>query len=139
MAMKGREVRNMVLKKIIRLLWLGKIDATIEYFRGIDCNMVRKVDEIELLIGYFERNRNNIPCYALRKILGLRVSSNRGEKANDLVVAQRQKHNGMSWSESGSLGLANIRALFLNKENENWVTLRELRFKMISLSVKKCA
>ena len=139
MGMKGSEVRNMVLKKLIKLLWLGKVDAAIEYLRGLDVNMVRKIDELELLIGYFEKNRNNIPCYALRKILGLRVSSNRGEKANDLVVAQRQKHNGMSWSKPGSSGLANIRALFLNKENENWTTRRELEFKMISLHSKKCA
>ena len=139
MAMKGREVRNMVLKKLISLLWLGKVDAAIEYLRSLDVNMVRNNNEIELLIGYFEINRNNIPCYALRKKLGLRVSSNRGEKANDLVVAQRQKHNGMSWSKSGSSGLANIRALFLNKENENWTTGRELEFKMISSSKKNCA
>ena len=29
-------------------------------------------------------------------------------------------------------GLANIRALFLNKEDENWITRRELNFKLIS-------
>ena len=139
MAMKGREVRNMVLKKLISLLWLGKVDAAVEYLRNLDIKMVRNNNEIELLIGYFERNKNNIPCYALRKKLGLRVSSNRGEKANDLVVAQRQKHNGMSWSKSGSSGLANIRTLFLNKENENWTTRRELEFKMISSPKKKCA
>ena len=35
---------------------------------------------------------------ALRANLGLRNSSNPVEKANDLVVAGRQKHNGMAWS-----------------------------------------
>jgi len=38
--------------------------------------------------------------------LGLRNSSNRGEKVNDLVVSERQKHNGMSWSPEGSVALA---------------------------------
>ncbi len=61
----------------------------------------------------------NIPCYALRQRLGLRISSNRAEKANDLVVAKRQKHNGMSWSKPGPLGLANVSAIFLNKEDKN--------------------
>ena len=139
MAMNGRVVRNMVLKKLISLLWLGKVDAAEEYLRGLDGNMVRNISEIELLIAYFERNRNNIPCYELRKKLGLRVSSNRGEKANDLVVAQRQKHNGMSWSKAGSSGLANIRVLFLNKEDENWITRRKLEFKLVSETDKKVA
>lgn len=121
------------------MLWLGKVDAAEEYLRGLDGNMVRNISEIELLIAYFERNRNNIPCYELRKKLGLRVSSNRGEKANDLVVAQRQKHNGMSWSKAGSSGLANIRVLFLNKEDENWITRRKLEFKLVSATDKKVA
>ncbi len=139
MGMNGRVVRNMVLKKLISLLWLGKVDVAVEYLRNLDGNMVRKISEIELLIAYFERNKNNIPCYALRKKLGLRVSSNRGEKANDLVVAQRQKHNGMSWSKSGSSGLANIRTLFLNKEDENWITNRKLEFKLVSSAGEKAA
>ena len=82
------------------------------------------------MISYSVRNLSYIPCYALRKRLGLRVSSNRGEKANDLVVAQRQKHNGMSWSKSGSSGLANVSALFLNKEDENWINRRTIEFKL---------
>jgi len=139
MGMNGRVVRNMVLKKLLSLLWLGKIDAAVEYLLNLDSKMVRKMSEIELLIAYFERNRKNIPCYALRKKLGLRVSSNRGEKANDLVVAQRQKHNGMSWSKSGSSGLANIRALFLNNEDENWITQRKLDFKLTTTGKKMVA
>jgi hypothetical protein len=77
-----------------------------------------------------------IPCYALRKKLGLRVSSNRGEKANDLVVAQRQKHNGMSWSKTGSSGLANVNALFLNKENENWINKKTIEFRLCHNDIK---
>jgi hypothetical protein len=43
-------------------------------------------------------------CYALRKKLGLRVSSNPVEKANDLLASNKQKHQGMSWSADGSKG-----------------------------------
>ena len=57
----------------------------------------------------------------LRRRLGLRISSNRVEKANDLVVAQRQKHNGMSWSVSGSSALAQISALFINGDASVWL------------------
>ena len=56
-----------------------------------------------------------------RHELGLRISSNPVEKANDIVVAQRQKHNGMSWSETGSGALAQISALFHNDGLALWL------------------
>ena len=37
------------------------------------------------------------------------------------VVATRQKHNGMSWSKSGSDALAIITAARINGELENWM------------------
>jgi hypothetical protein len=137
MGLKGREIRNEALKKLLSLLWLGKVDAAIEFLKSLDASKVRNAGEVAMLVKYLEKNRGYIPCYALRKKLGLRVSSNLGEKANDLVVAQRQKHNGMSWSKSGSSGLANVRALFLNREDESWIKRRELKFKLIS--GRKCA
>ena len=53
-----------------------------------------------------------IPCYALREALDLQNSSNPGEKANDLCVAARQKHQGMSWSRNGSVALVLCLTLF---------------------------
>ena len=53
--------------------------------------------------------------------LGLRNSSNDVEKENDLIVAQRQKHNGMSWSTTGSGALAQITALSINGELGDWL------------------
>ena len=131
MALKGREIRNEGLKKLFSLLWLGKVDAAVLYLKHLEADKVRNASEIKKLIAYLEKNRSYIPCYALRQKLGLRVSSNLGEKANDLVVAQRQKHNGMSWSRPGSSGLANVRALFLNREDESWITRKELNFKLV--------
>jgi hypothetical protein len=49
---------------------------------------------------------------------------------NDLVVSSRQKHNGMSWSNAGSVGLATITALKRNKENEKWFKTKSLSFKL---------
>jgi hypothetical protein len=73
-----------------------------------------------------------IPVYAIRKELGLRNSSHRGEKANDLMVANRQKHHGMSWSQSGSVSLASVSALKLNQEYKQWFREREIEFKLAS-------
>ena len=69
-------------------------------------------------------------CYALRHELGLRISSNRVEKANDLVVAARQKHNGMSWSRKGSGALAIITTTMINGEMEGWMTERKISYRM---------
>jgi hypothetical protein len=90
LALKKRDFRNEILKKVQQQLWIGKIDAAIEILRTIDKDNIKSDSNIERLIGYFERNRNYIPCYALRKSLGLRISSNKAEKANDLLVASRQ-------------------------------------------------
>ena len=53
------------------------------------------------------------------------------EKANDIVVATRQKHNGMSWSKSGSGALAIITAARINGELEKWMATGEVEFKMV--------
>ncbi len=82
---------------------------------------LRPNNRIDELLRYIEKHREHIPPYALRAELGLRNSSNRVEKANDLVVAQRQKHNGMSWSLSGSGALAQITALMMNDELHPWL------------------
>ena len=84
------------------------------------------------MITYLTRNRPMIPVYAVRKRLGLRNSSNRGEKANDLMVANRQKHKGMSWSKSGSVALASVTALKQNKEYKQWFRERDIKFKLVA-------
>ena len=38
----------------------------------------------------------------------------------------RQKHNGMSWSKSGSVSLATITALKRNKESDKWFKEKKL-------------
>jgi hypothetical protein len=127
-AMKGKKIKNKVLDHITPLLWHGKIDAAISYLEGLNKDDIKNQEEIRLLVSYFKRNRSYIPCYALRQKLGLRVSSNRGEKANDLVVSSRQKHNGMSWSTSGSNSLATVTTLHLNGEQSNWLLNHEIAF-----------
>ena len=56
----------------------------------------------------------------MRKQLGLPNGSSIGEKMNDLLVAQRQKHNGMSWSAKGSVALAALTAMIRNGESQAW-------------------
>jgi hypothetical protein len=128
--MKGRVIRNEVLGELRSLLWYGLVDHASDYVRALNRSLIRNPEAIEKLIGYFERNRAYIPCYAVRKELGLRNSSNVGEKMNDLAVSKRQKHHGMSWSVSGSVGLASLTALARNGEHALWFEEGEIAFKL---------
>ncbi|MFN3761754.1 MAG: hypothetical protein ACK4WK_00955 [Anaerolineae bacterium] len=128
LALKGREVRNAVLERLRSLLWHGCVTQAVAALQGIPPEQVKEPSALEKLVNYLERNRSFIPCYAVRKRLGLCNSSQAGEKANDLVVAARQKHNGMSWRERGSMALASLTTLVKNGEYSRWFSSRTLAF-----------
>ena len=128
LAMSGRDPRNAVLKFLLPLLWYGLVDHAIEHLTTLNRSQVKNADALTQLIGYFERNRACIPCYAVRKALGLRNSSQLGEKMNDLIVADRQKHRGMSWSADGSVALASLTALKFNQEASHWFEYGNIPF-----------
>lgn len=130
MALKGREIRNQVLKQLMPILWHGITDEGIVLLKKLDSALIKNESKRDKLIEYLKRNKPYIPCYAIRKELGLRNSSNIGEKMNDLVVSNRQKHNGMSWSKDGSIALASITALKRNKESKKWFQEKELSFRL---------
>ena len=48
------------------------------------------------------------------------------EKANDLIVARRQKNRGMQWSQETSDGLAALRTLMLNGGWDRYWQKREV-------------
>jgi len=129
LAMKGAMLRNETLTTLSTLLWAGRVDSAVTFLRNIPKTHLKKSDEIRILIGYLERNRSYIPCYDVRKRLGLRNSSNIGEKMNDLIVSDRQKHHGMSWSVSGSSSLAALEALKRNKTYQHWFEYHEIPLK----------
>lgn len=130
LSLKGRIIRNAILDKLMPLLWYGSTDSAVVYLEGIAKDSIKNMVAFEKLIAYLNRNKSYIPCYAVRKELGLCNSSAIGEKMNDLVVSERQKHNGMSWSKSGSVSLATITALKRNKENDKWFKEKEFDFKL---------
>jgi hypothetical protein len=128
MAIKGKQIKNSVLSEILAWLWLGKVDRAVKVLSDLKEDALKNANERDNLIKYLHRNQDCIPCYALRKKLGLRVSSNPVEKANDLVVSNRQKHNGMSWSADGSTSLATLTAVCRNSEDRHWLLKHDIRF-----------
>lgn len=117
------------------MLWAGNVEDAKTYIRGLDAKLLKNNGKAEDLVLYLERKEEHIPCYALRKALGMRNSSNPVEKANDTCVARRQKHNGMSWSPNGSSALAIISAAVSNGELSQWLSERTLNFRMVALQL----
>jgi hypothetical protein len=128
LALKGCVIRNALLEELLPCLWNGCVDRAMALLQSVDSTKIKNQKALTDLIDYLERNHPYIPCYSVRKRLGLRNSSNRGEKANDLVVSDRQKHNGMSWSKPGSVALAAVTALVRNQEYKHWFWTGTLSF-----------
>lgn len=129
LALNGRHIRNEILGELTGLLWCGLVDRSMECLRQVDAGSIKNEKALEGLISYLQRNKPYIPCYAVRKELGLRNSSNVGEKMNDLVVSDRQKHNGMSWSKCGSVALASLKTLVRNREHTRWFESEDITFR----------
>jgi hypothetical protein len=139
MAINGKQVKEQLLTELLAWLWLGKVERAVQVLREVSEDRIKKRKELDNLINYCERNRSCIPCYALRKKLGLRLSSNQVEKANDVVVSNRQKHTGMSWSADGSTRLARLPTVRRNSEDRNWVLKNDIRFQFNAGAAKSAA
>jgi hypothetical protein len=130
LALKGRAIRNQVLEGLMALLWDGRVSSALTYLAQLKPSQIKSAKDLERLKDYLERQRPHIPCYSVRKKLGLCNSSNRVEKANDLVVARRQKHDGMSWSPSGSIALAALATAARNNEIHRWFRTGDIKFEL---------
>jgi hypothetical protein len=129
LAMKGATLRNEALADLSTLLGYGRVDRAIPFLRNVPKTHLKKPAEIRGLLGYLDRNRPYIPGYEVRKRVGLRNSSNLGEKMTDLLVSHRQKQKGMSWSASGSHAIAALAALKRNGEYPHWFEYHTLELK----------
>jgi len=132
LALKGRKIRNGHLDKLRPMLWYGCVNSAITYLESIPDDHVKNPKSMESLMTYLGNHSKHIPCYAIRKQLALCNSSTRVEKANDHLVSIRQKHNGMSWSEDGSLGLAALSAVRVNRSQDQWLDTKTMPFMLLS-------
>ena len=131
MALKGgKDEKTAVRNALLGMLWVGNVEDAKNYIRKLDDKLLKNKGKAEEMVAYLERKKDFIPCYAMRKALGLRNSSNPVEKANDIRVAKRQKHHGMFWSPGGSAALAVISAVYSNGELSQWLNERTLNFRM---------
>jgi hypothetical protein len=89
------------------LLWTGNVSEGLIYIDNI--SGVENQEKKQELRNYLEKHQPEIIGYTLRQAANKTIGSGRVEKANDLIVAHRQKKKGMAWSRTGSSALAIIR------------------------------
>ena len=130
MAVKGKDMRNKTLEKLLRILWVGDVKNAVSYLESLPSPVIKNQKWLDEQINYLKRKESSITCYAVRAGLGLRNSSNPVEKENDMLVAQRQKHNGMSWSKHGSSALAAIEMVYQNNYEDIWFRQGQISFIM---------
>jgi hypothetical protein len=109
----GRLAKTHLLGRLLVFLWRGQVDealACLETYRS----QAKNTDKLDDLITYLAKRRASIPNYKARRAQRLYIGSAHVEKANDLIVARRQKHQGMHWSLETSDALAALRTLLLN-------------------------
>jgi hypothetical protein len=110
---RGRVAKKALLGQLLYCLWRGQLDealALLEAYRP----QAKDADSLETLIKYLSDRRAYLPNYKARRAQRHYIGSAHAEKANDLLVARRQKHQGMHWREASSDGLAALRTLLLN-------------------------
>ena len=120
-ACRGRAIRNQHLRPLVRFLWYGMVAEARQYLDTIPAEELKDPASIERLKKSLERNESSIPCYALRRRLGLPNGSSPVESANNEVTARRQKRNSMSWSKAGSQALTALSVLVCNRCQGIWV------------------
>ena len=131
MGMNNKKEKGAFLyNKLFPALWSGQVEHAIEILKNIDVDLIKDEVQITKLIEYLTRNTSYIPCYKVRKELGLCNSSAECEKMNDILVSNRQKNNGMSWVKEGSVALASLSAVKKNHEDKQWFETGTLSYKL---------
>jgi len=113
MIARGREAKDELLNSLKLKLWYGKVADAISLLEAYrpQARNDKKLDE---LIGYLRKHQEEIPDYNERRVHCQFNGSAHVEKANDLLVARRQKHKGMHWSLETSDSLCALKTLMMN-------------------------
>lgn len=115
----SKSVKESHIAEMLRYLWNGQAMSALIYS---DVMIETKNGVIlEELQQYILKHQDEICNYQYRKAIGKVIGSGKGEKANDQIVAHRQKKKGQSWSQKGSGALTVLKTLELNNQwNKYW-------------------
>jgi hypothetical protein len=109
----GRTAKQALLGPLYRPLWQGEVSAALALLEAYR-PQARNRERLDELIQYLHDRQPYMPNYRQRRRERQYIGSGHVEKANDLIVAKRQKGAGMHWSLETSDSLAALRTLMLN-------------------------
>ena len=125
MIARGREAKDALLSSLKHKLWHGQVADAVSLLKAYR-PQARNEKRLNELIGYLRKHQEEIPDYHQRRIHCQFNGSGHVEKANDLLVARRQKHRGMHWSLQTSDSLCALKTLMLNHGWELYWQEREV-------------
>jgi hypothetical protein len=120
-----KAARKMLQQQVCRALWQGQVDEALHALEQFRPQVRQAEGALEELIAYLQRHREAVPNYSERRRERRYIGSGTVEKANDLLVARRQKRRGMHWHMRTSEGLARLKLLLLNHEWEAYWRQRQ--------------
>ncbi len=122
---RAHEAKRLFLRRLYRRLWAGKVAEAVTLLEAYRPRAKNEV-VLEELLGYLQARVEWIPNYRQRRRAQQYIGSGHTEKANDLIVARRQKRGGMQWSLETSDGLAALRTLLLSGGWDRYWAEREI-------------
>jgi hypothetical protein len=118
-ACRGRAAKARFLRRLRRRLWRGDVPDTVRVISE-EVPHARPGSSLVTFAEYLQARQAYIPDYRARWRTCRYIGSGQVEKANDLLVARRQKGKGMHWSGETSDALAALSTLKQNREWEHY-------------------
>ncbi len=109
----GRSAKVRLLRRVVHRLWTGDVPRAVRLLAAYRPH-AKDQGALDELIGYLNARVEWIPHDRARRRQREYIGSGLAEKANDRIVARRQKNRGMQWSAQTSQTLATLRTLVLN-------------------------
>jgi len=122
---RGKQAKRWLLLRLYRRLWRGDVVAAIALLEAYR-PQTRNTEVLDTFIAYLQAREDWMVNYRQRRIDQQYIGSGHVEKANDLIVARRQKGRGMQWSLETSDALAALRTLLLNGGWERYWQQRQI-------------
>ncbi len=110
---RGHKAKAELVGLLLKHLWRGRVQDALDILEEYR-PQAKNLGKLDELINYLTHRQDYIPNYRERRAQRHYIGSAHVEKGNDLIVARRQKHQGMHWSEPTSDALAALRTLMLN-------------------------
>jgi hypothetical protein len=122
---RGKQAKARLLLRLYRRLWRGEVVAAIAVLEAYRPK-AKNAEVLDTFVAYLQAREAWMVNYRQRRIEQQYIGSGQVEKANDLIVARRQKGRGMQWSWDTSDALAALRTLMLNQGWEQYWQRRQV-------------